>query len=68
MKDPFLDETLVATGLFVTRGRESQGNYNLFSSQKREGQTLGVGSDLNVLSSFNMANLVALNILLQNLR
>lgn len=26
VKDPFLDETLVASGLFVTRGREKSGN------------------------------------------
>ncbi len=65
VKDPFLDETLVASRLFVTRGRESQKNYNL---QRRERQTLGMDSDLNVASSFNIANLVALNILLQNLR
>lgn len=36
--------------------------------KRREKQTLGVGSGLNVSSSFNMANLVALKILLQNLR
>jgi hypothetical protein len=29
VKNPFLDETLVASGLFVTRGRERQENYNL---------------------------------------
>lgn len=29
VKDPFLDETLVASGLFFIRERESQENYNL---------------------------------------
>jgi hypothetical protein len=30
VKDPFLDETLVPSGLFVTRGRESQRTTILF--------------------------------------
>ena len=70
VKDPFLDETLVASGLFVTKGSERQEIYNLVFISKTGACTDlgGVGSGTNVSSSFNMANLVALNILLQNLR
>lgn len=61
VQDPLLNQALVAGGLM-----------SLVNTRKKETRTtkrtLGVGSGTNFSSSLSIANLVALEILLQNLR
>ncbi len=60
MQDPLFNESLIASGL-PTRNLEM---HTILGTVR----TWGVASGMNDSSSFNMANLVALKILLQNLR
>jgi hypothetical protein len=57
VKDPFLDETLVASGLFVTRGRESQEIYNLVFISKTGKTNFGCGFRFECLVKFQHGEL-----------
>ena len=52
VKDPFLDETFVASGLFVTRGTESQEIYNLVFISKTGETNFGCGFGFKRLVKF----------------
>jgi len=57
VKDPFLDKTLVASGLFVIRGRESQEIYNLVFVSKTGETSFGCGFGFECLVKFQHGEL-----------